>query len=75
MIAIVDSCFRYFILFAFKTEVHLESVLLKAKYITCRLLLLNSVTDKLTFLRTSVKILLDRTISLSLSRFFIFGNA
>lgn len=71
---VVDSCFRCFIVFTFKTELHLELFLLKAKYITWRLLLLRSVIDKLTFLSTSVKILLDRTIPLNLPRLFTFGN-
>lgn len=73
-VVVVDSCFRCFIVFTFKTELHLELFLLKAKYITWRLLLLRSVIDKLMFLSTSVKILLDRTIPLNLSRLFTFGN-
>lgn len=72
-IIVVDSFFRNFTLLAFKTELHVEPVLLKAKYITWRLLLLMSMIDK-HFLSILVKILLDRTIPLNLSRLFTFDN-
>jgi len=71
-IVVVGSYFRCFILFALKTELHLEPVLLKAKDIIWRLLLLRSVIDKVTFLSTSVKVLLDRTVPLNLSGLLMY---
>lgn len=69
-IVIVESCFRCFILFAFKPEVYLEPLLLEAKHISWKLLLQQSGIDKLTFLSTPVKISVDRNIPLNFSKLF-----